>query len=47
VHWGLLRCAALPARLTVDSGDTVVVDTFSGWQEVADLSLMRPLTARW
>jgi len=41
VHWGYFD-AQLPARLTVDSGDTVVVDTFSGWQEVADLSLMRP-----
>ena len=34
VHWGHFD-AQLPARLEVDSGDTVVVDTVSGWPEVA------------
>lgn len=41
VHWGHFD-ARIPARMTVDSGDTVVVDTVSGWGEVADLSLMTP-----
>ena len=41
VHWGFFD-AKLPARLTVDSGDTVVVDTVSGWPEVApDRALYR------
>src|SRR5687768_4769846 len=34
VHWGFFD-AKLPPRLTVDSGDTVVVDTVSGTPEVA------------
>ncbi|MGQ0655489.1 MAG: acetamidase/formamidase family protein [Betaproteobacteria bacterium] len=34
VHWGYFD-AALPARLEVDSGDTVIVDTVSGWPGVA------------
>lgn len=34
VHWGYFD-AALPARIEVDSGDTVVVDTVSGWPAVA------------
>jgi hypothetical protein len=34
VHWGFFD-AKLPPRLTVDPGDTVVVDTVSGWPEVA------------
>ncbi|MDH4324056.1 MAG: acetamidase/formamidase family protein, partial [Betaproteobacteria bacterium] len=34
VHWGYFD-AKLPARLEVDSGDTVVVDTVSGWADVA------------
>ncbi|MGD9941900.1 MAG: acetamidase/formamidase family protein [Burkholderiaceae bacterium] len=42
VHWGFLD-AALPARLEVESGDTVVVDTLSGWGEVADLSRFTPV----
>ena len=42
VHWGYFD-AKLPARLEVDSGDTVVVDTVSGWFEVApDERLYRP-----
>ena len=34
VHWGYFD-AKLPPRLEVDSGDTVVVDTVSGWTLVA------------
>ena len=34
VHWGYFD-AQLPARLEVESGDTVVVDTVSGWPDVA------------
>lgn len=34
VHWGYFD-AALPARLEVDSGDTVIVDTVSGVPDVA------------
>ena len=42
VHWGYFD-ASLPARLEVDSGDTVVVDTVSGSPEVApDETLYRP-----
>jgi len=42
VHWGFFD-ARLPPRLTVESGDTVVVDTVSGWPEVApDKALYRP-----
>ena len=42
VHWGFFD-AGLPPRLTVDSGDTVVVDTVSGWPEmVPDKALYRP-----
>jgi acetamidase/formamidase len=42
VHWGYFD-AALPARIEVDSGDTVVVDTVSGSPEVVpDESLYRP-----
>ena len=42
VHWGFFD-AKLPPRLTVESGDTVVVDTVSGWPEVApDKALYRP-----
>ena len=42
VHWGFFD-ARLPPRLTVDSGDTVVVDTVSGWPEmVPDKALYRP-----
>lgn len=41
VHWGHFD-ARIPPRLTVDSGDTVVVDTVSGWQEVADLARFAP-----
>jgi len=32
VHWGYLD-AEIPARLTVDSGDTVVIDTVSGGKD--------------
>jgi len=42
VHWGYLD-AALPARLEVDSGDTVVVDTLSGWGDVVDLDRLTPV----
>jgi len=42
VHWGYLD-AAIPPRLTVDSGDTVTVDTVSGGRiEIEDLGLLRP-----
>lgn len=42
VHWGHLD-AAIPPRLTIDSGDTVTVNTVSGGRlEVADLAIMRP-----
>ena len=34
VHWGYLD-AKLPPRIEVESGDTVIVDTVSGWSEVA------------
>ena len=34
VHWGYFD-AKLPPRLEVNSGDTVVVDTVSGWTAVA------------
>ena len=39
VHWGIFD-AKLPHVLQVESGDTVTVDTVSGWSDVADLSLM-------
>lgn len=42
VHWGFFD-AALPPKLEVDSGDAVTIDTVSGWADVADLSLMRPI----
>jgi acetamidase/formamidase len=38
-HWGFFD-ATLPHVLEVESGDTVTVDTVSGWGAVADLSLM-------
>lgn len=42
VHWGYFD-ATIPPRLEVDSGDTVVIDTVSGWMEVApDEQLYRP-----
>src|ERR1044071_7958765 len=42
VHWGFFD-AKLPPGLTVDSGDAGVVDTVSGWPEVApDPALYRP-----
>jgi acetamidase/formamidase len=42
VHWGYFD-AAIPARLTVASGDTVTVHTVSGGRvEVADTTIMRP-----
>ena len=41
IHWGYFD-ARIPARLQVDSGDTVVVDTVSGWGDVMDVSLFRP-----
>jgi acetamidase/formamidase len=45
VHWGYLD-AKIPARMEVDSGDTVVIDTVSGWQDVApDPKLYRPAHA--
>ena len=42
VHWGFFD-ARLPARIEVESGDTVIVDTVSGWDEVLDPSLMTPV----
>ena len=41
IHWGHFD-AKIPARIEVDSGDTVVVDTVSGWGDVMDESLFRP-----
>ena len=42
VHWGYLD-AKIPPRLTVDSGDTVTVDTVSGGlADVGDTSIMLP-----
>ena len=42
VHWGHFN-ASIPAVLQVESGDEVVIDTFSGgMSEVADPSLFRP-----
>jgi len=42
VHWGYFD-ATIPARLTVDPGDTITVNTVSGGRvEVEDLSIMRP-----
>ena len=42
VHWGHFN-AAIPAVLQIESGDEVVIDTFSGgMSEVADPSLFRP-----
>ena len=42
VHWGHFN-AAIPAVLQVESGDEVVIDTYSGgMSEVADPSLFRP-----
>lgn len=45
VHWGYLD-GSLGPRLEVESGDTVVIDTLSGWPEVApDRNLYR--AAHW
>ena len=42
VHWGYLD-AKVPPRLTVDSGDTVTIDTVSGGlADVGDASIMLP-----
>jgi len=42
VHWGHFN-ASIPAVLQVESGDEVVIDTYSGgMSEVADASLFRP-----
>jgi acetamidase/formamidase len=42
VHWGYFD-AALRARIEVESGDTVVIDTLSGWPGVgAEESRLRP-----
>jgi len=43
VHWGYFD-ATIPARITVDSGDTVVIDTVSGGKDDigGDLSIARP-----
>ena len=42
VHWGHFN-ASIPAVLQVESGDEIVIDTFSGgMSEVADPSLFRP-----
>jgi acetamidase/formamidase len=42
VHWGYLD-AKIPPRLTVDPGDTVIVDTVSGGlADVGDTSIMLP-----
>lgn len=39
VHWGFFD-AHLPARIEVDSGDTITINTVSGWTDVADASAM-------
>jgi len=41
IHWGYFD-AALPARLEIDSGDTVVIDTVSGSLEVSPDAPFRP-----
>jgi acetamidase/formamidase len=42
VHWGNLD-AKIPPRLTIDSGDTVTVDTVSGGPaDIRDTSIMLP-----
>ena len=42
VHWGHFN-ASIPAGLQIESGDELVIDTFSGgMSEVADPSLFRP-----
>jgi acetamidase/formamidase len=42
VHWGYLD-AKIPPRLTVDSGDTVTIETVSGGLgDVGDTSIMQP-----
>src|SRR5262245_1822380 len=42
VHWGYLD-AKIPPRLTVNSGDTVTIDTVSGGlADVGDTSIMLP-----
>jgi len=43
VHWGYFD-AKLPARIEIDSGDTIVIDTVSGHREVLgdDERLLRP-----
>jgi acetamidase/formamidase len=42
VHWGYLD-AKIPPRLTVESGDTIVIDTVSGGlADVGDTSIMLP-----
>jgi acetamidase/formamidase len=46
VHWGYFD-ATTPPRLEVDSGDTVVIDTVSGWKDVApDDNLYTPAHRR-
>lgn len=45
VHWGFFD-AALPACLEVDSGDTITIDTVSGWADVADPALMTAVHRR-
>jgi hypothetical protein len=43
VHWGYLD-AKIPPRLTIDSGDTVTIETVSGsLADVGDTSIMLPL----
>jgi acetamidase/formamidase len=42
VHWGFFD-AKIPPRLTIDSGDTVTIETVSGGMgDVGDTSIMRP-----
>lgn len=47
VHWGHLD-ASIPPRLTVESGDEVVIDTVSGGKDdlAGDLSIVRPIHRR-
>jgi acetamidase/formamidase len=39
VHWGFFD-AQLPARIEIASGDTITVETVSGWGGVVDVGLM-------
>ncbi len=47
VHWGYLD-AKIPPRLTIESGDTLTIETVSGGlADVGDTSIMLPHLARY